>query len=368
MDPFSPSADGASKSYSLVAATPQPPLTHNVMRVADEKFDLKKMVAPIRMVREKPEPRRRREEPAEADEGGDAAKTEGADGKAADGKEKLDTTTVAPWGNAVRNRQKRFQKKTKIYTLSRDPTADDNPDGPQQRRYVRDPDKYPYLLSDFESTTQYTGELHGQDDSYMLFAVQGDQLKAIPVAKWYKFQPKPKYRTLSAEEAAEMMKKQSRKRLDTWVMHKKPKTEAEASVKVEGAETEPKEEKAYMQKLLGVQEPQRRGRDARDRKDDDAAEMDFEEEFADDEDIRFGMEDEEDEKEARNRQYGSLGKRSGFLDDEDVDEEEREEKQRSKAELAVGKKLKRALKKTDQADEIHQSEEENPYISDVVRI
>ncbi|KAJ3179359.1 Steroid 5 alpha-reductase 3 [Geranomyces variabilis] len=352
------------KTYSIVGTTPQPPITHNVMRVADERFNLGKLVAPIRMVREKPEPRRRPgDAAAEAGaEGGGDVKGEG-DGKTTKtGKEKLDTATVAPYGNAVRNRVRRFQKKTKIYTLSRDPTVDDVDEGPSQRRYRRDPDKYPYVLSDFEATTQWTGTLHGQSDSYMLLAVQGDQLKALPVAKWYKFQQKPKYKTYTAEEAAAMMKKQSRRRLDTWVMHKQAKAEGEAAAKDEDVPI--KEEKSYMKKLLGLEEPKSRGRDARDRVDDDAAEMDYEEEFADDEDIRFGMENEEDEKEAKNRQYGKLAKRQNF-DEEEEDEDEREEKIKARAKHVEQKKLKRALKKVDQLDEVMQSDEDNPYISDV---
>ncbi|KAJ3139539.1 Steroid 5 alpha-reductase 3 [Geranomyces variabilis] len=352
------------KTYSIIGTTPQPPITHNVMRVADERFNLAKLVAPIRMVREKPEPRRKPgDAAAEAGaEGGSDVKGEG-DGKTTKtGKEKLDTATVAPYGNAVRNRVKRFQKKTKIYTLSRDPNVDDVDEGPSQRRYRRDPDKHPYVLSDFEATTQWTGTLHGQSDSYMLLAVQGDQLKALPVAKWYKFQQKPKYKTYTAEEAATMMKKQSRRRLDTWVMHKQAKAEGESAAKDDDVPV--KQEKSYMKKLLGLEEPMGRGRDARDRVDDDAAEMDYEEEFADDEDIRFGMENEEDEKEAKNRQYGKLAKRQNF-DEEEEDEDEREEKLKARAKHVEQKKLKRALKKVDQLDEVMQSDEENPYISDV---
>ncbi|KAJ3162646.1 hypothetical protein HDU86_003619 [Geranomyces michiganensis] len=355
------------KTYSIIGTTPQPPIVHNVMRVNDQRFDLAKLVAPIRMVREKPEPRRKPAAVATEASGEAGTDDKGDGGKTAGGKEKMDTATVAPYGNAVRNRVKRFQKKTKIYTLSRDPNVDDVDEGPSQRRYRRDPDKHPYVLSDFEATTQWTGTMHGQSDPYMLLAVQGDQLKAIPVAKWYKFQQKPKYRTYSAEEAAAMMKKQSRRRLDTWVMHKQAKAESEAAASGDVPIKEEKlmkEEKPYMKKLLGLEEPKGRGRDARDRVDDDAAEMDFEEEFADDEDIRFGMENEEDEKEAKSRQYGKLAKRQNF-DEEEEDEDERAEQLRARAKHVEGKKLKRVLKKVDQLDEVMQSDEENPYISDV---
>ncbi|KAJ3023983.1 hypothetical protein HKX48_008597 [Thoreauomyces humboldtii] len=358
--------------YTLLSSAPQDPITHNIMRIPDPKFNLDTMIPPVRMVREKPEPRRRREDPAAAAQAGDGTiKPEGAEGDVApaDGKEKPDTTKIAPFGNAIKTRQKRFHKKTKIYTLSRDPSLVHGPNGPPPKKYKRDPDRHPYVLSDFEGTTQYSGQVQGQTDStYMAFVVQGGTLKAVPISKWYKFMPQAKYRTYTAEEAAEMMKKQSRKRLDTWVMHRKNKTEdgAAVNVKEEPTDVKPKEEKAYMKKLLGT-DGQDMVRDGRDRKDDDAAELDFEAGFSDDEDIRFGMEDEEDEKEAKNRQYGKHGKRSGFMDDDDADDDdERGEQQRSKSSSAVGKKLKNALKKVDQADEVDLPDEENPYNSEMV--
>lgn len=76
----------------------------------------------------------------------------------------------------------------------------------------------------------------------------------------------------------------------------------------------------------------------RDRRDDDAAELDFEEEFADDEDMMLFGENEEEAKDAMQRQYGKHGKRSGFLDEDDDDDDDDEDRGR-KGKSAVAKVL-----------------------------
>ncbi|KND03684.1 uncharacterized protein SPPG_01151 [Spizellomyces punctatus DAOM BR117] len=295
------------------------------MKFQTQKFDLESLVPPVRMVREVPKPRKPVEEPTST-EPSEAAN-----------KEKMDPTKVAPFGNAVKNRQNLFKKKTKSYIYARDPDDDNSP-----RRPRRDPDRFPWILSDFDGSQQYTGNVEGMpESSYLMLAVR------------------PKYRTLTAEEADEMMKLQSRKRLDTWLMHKAPKEEDAAIA----PDSQPKEEKGWIKKILEGEGDEKNGRARRPRsqRDDDAGELDYEEEFADDEELLFGIEDEEEAKEAIKRQYGKHGKRSGFLDDEDDEDEEEHDTRKKKG---VGKDLRKALRKADQADDVYHSDEANPYLSD----
>ncbi|TPX68573.1 hypothetical protein SpCBS45565_g03063 [Spizellomyces sp. 'palustris'] len=332
------------KRYTLRSSLPQTSIAHHVMKFQTQKFDLESLVPPVRMVREVPKPRKPVEEPLSA-EPSEAAN-----------KEKMDPTKVAPFGNAVKNRQNLFKKKTKSYIYARDPDDDNSP-----RRPRRDPDRFPWILSDFDGSQQYTGNVEGMpESSYLMLAVRGDSLKVVPVSKWYKFMPKPKYRTLTAEEADEMMKLQSRKRLDTWLMHKVPKEEEAATT---ASDTKPTEEKGWIKKILEGEGDEKNGRARRPRsqRDDDAGELDYEEEFADDEELLFGIEDEEEAKEAIKRQYGKHGKRSGFLDNEDDEDEEAHHTRKKKG---VGKVLRKALRKVDQADDVYHSDEANPYLSD----
>lgn len=146
------------RKLTVVSSAPTGDITHNVMKVLDPKFNLKSLVPPVRMVRDKPELRKKPEEASSTD-------------AAANGKDKLDPSKVAPYGGAMKNRQNLFKKRTKIYTFSLAPDADADSSAP--RKPKRDPDRFPYILSDFEGTQQYTGNLEGgQDTTYMMFVMQ----------------------------------------------------------------------------------------------------------------------------------------------------------------------------------------------------
>ena len=91
-------------------------------------------------------------------------------------------------------------------------------------------------------------------------------------------------------------------------------------------------------------------------------ELDYEEEFADDEDIDFGIEDQEEARDASKRLYGKGAKKSFlFGDTSDLSDLEQEEKGMNSTEKAFAKVL-RKLEKSDTYD----VDEENPYISDLV--
>ena len=89
--------------------------------------------------------------------------------------------------------------------------------------------------------------------------------------------------------------------------------------------------------------------------------MDFEEEFADDEEVDFGIEDKEEAREASHRQYGRAGKHA-LLGEEDSDFEE-EERKVGKLEKSLTMSLTK-IEKNDVYDGLF--DESNPYISDLV--
>lgn len=60
----------------------------------------------------------------------------------------------------------------------------------------------PWLLEDFDAQHSFLGRLEGgQSSNYVFFVNQGDEFRIIPVNKWYRFQPKLSYHTLTIEEA-----------------------------------------------------------------------------------------------------------------------------------------------------------------------
>jgi hypothetical protein len=94
----------------------------------------------------------------------------------------------------------------------------------------------------------------------------------------------------------------------------------------------------------------------------EAEELDFEEDFQDDDGmLELGIEDEDDRKEAVTRAYGGAGTKSK-IDFEDVDDEFDKQKKSSKDE----KKMKKSLVKREGVDTLASDDEDDPYGSDSV--
>ncbi|KAJ3288109.1 hypothetical protein HK104_008329 [Borealophlyctis nickersoniae] len=341
------------REFHLVSAGVKNP--HHIMRVPNPKFDVKSLKPPVRLVRQQPKPR----------ENGVKAEPNPPDQPT---KEKMDPSRVAPWGGAVKNRQNLFKKKTKVFTSGReDPEAQIREgETPAQRKRRLDPDRHPWVLSDAAGKSTYTGNVENSKNTYMLFVLTSDGFKVVPASRIYKFTPNIKYKTLTADEVEEQMKKA--KRYDPWMMHKKQKAEGDESngkVQKEGKgdikkDEEGEEKKDWRKKFLGEgEEDAKKSKRRRKREIDEAEELDFDEEFADDEHIELGIDDPELEKEASRRQFGKLGRKMQ-LDDADFDDWDDERKPRSKG----VKKLTKVLNKMEKT-ELYGSDEDNPYISDV---
>lgn len=120
--------------------------------------------------------------------------------------------------------------------------------------------------------------------------------------------------------------------------------------------------KSWKAKLLGFDtaeestKPKRRP--ARRRDDDEPEGLDYDEEFADDEEIILGIEDKDEAKEASMRLYGRAGKAS-FDSDGDSDLES------GGVSTKVGKKIAKTLRKIEKND-AYDFDEENPYLSEVL--
>ncbi|RKO89020.1 hypothetical protein BDK51DRAFT_34264, partial [Blyttiomyces helicus] len=126
--------------------------------------------------------------------------------------------------------------------------------------------------------------------------------------------------------------------------------------------SEPTEPKSWRSKILN-DEPAKPSKRAPKASRDHGMEedLDFEEDFADDENPDFGIEDREEAEEARQRQFGSLGRKSQMLEDDIDDSDEEEIRAPVKGEK---KKLTKTLKKVDVANEYESGDEENPYLSE----
>ncbi|KAI8639887.1 hypothetical protein BD408DRAFT_484527 [Parasitella parasitica] len=134
-----------------------------------------------------------------------------------------DTSLIAPLGGATRNKQMLFKKRTKQIYLAKEDT-----------RELKEQEQRPWILEDYDGQNSFTGTYEGgQRSDYMFFFLTDSGFKAIPVDRWYKFQQKRNFKTLSLEEAEEQLKKQQKREGSRWLMLKRQNemNEAEESTR-----------------------------------------------------------------------------------------------------------------------------------------
>lgn len=203
-----------------------------------------------------------------------------------------------------------FRQKSKTVVMALD-TNDE--------RSEVDPDREPWLLKD-DVGTQYNGNREGGErTSWVLFVGNPDGFRVVPLKKCYKFTKNISYRTLTTEEADVALKKQAKatRKSDIWMMYEKedsfPTTTSKLPIK-------PPVMKSWKQKMLfGYSHsyysdpdpvPMNNARKIRE------TEIDFEDEFADDEELDLGIEDKDEAKDATRRTFGKSS--DIYSDDEDA--------------------------------------------------
>ncbi|KAI8900609.1 hypothetical protein BC833DRAFT_581092 [Globomyces pollinis-pini] len=219
-----------------------------------------------------------------------------------------------------------------------------------------DPDKSPWILKDAEEQT-YIGNLEGsQSSNHVLFVSTPEGFKVIPVSKWYKFVPKLNHRTLTLDEAEAKMSTMGRvtmKESDLFFMK-------DGDVKPEQSQSKPKKEelkkpkKSWKENLYKIDEPDEKPKPRRSAKKEEDTEdlaFDFEEEFEDDEVVDFGMDDEEEAKEAKKRLHSK-----SMADERDKEHD---------IWNVDGAKLAKSLVKRERQDIYDDAGDDNPYWSDV---
>lgn len=147
-------------------------VSHNVMALHSSTAKLTDFTQPIRMFRDK-----------------DSALIQEAP-KPADTPVALTSTGAVklPVGGS-----KLAKKKTRVIYQG----DEDNED-----EHNRETESVPWLLEDYDGQHSFVGKLEGgQKSNYVFFVNQGDEFRIIPVNKWYRFQPKLSYHTLTIEEA-----------------------------------------------------------------------------------------------------------------------------------------------------------------------
>ncbi|KAI9334906.1 hypothetical protein BDR26DRAFT_866371 [Obelidium mucronatum] len=277
----------------------------------------------------------------------------------------------------------KFQKKTRQMFFG----AAEEGEDPLARAKKRDPDRFPWILRDAQNEV-FVGsvELDKASTDRVLFVVAPPETAqqgfiVTPVTKIHKLTGKPKFHTFTTEEAEEKMLQNGKKGMDRWTtaggMLKKAKTDEEIAEEIDGMKLT-KEERAEIARRLKKLNPTaassvanahrvpipKQTNLAADGIDED---IDFEAVMSDDENPDFGIENEEEAKEAKRREYGKKIGRANF-DEMDVDDHEGDG---GGADLDGGKrkntskgvkKLRKALKKHGSQDAyISDDDETNIY-------
>ncbi|ORY04619.1 Rap30/74 interaction domain-containing protein [Basidiobolus meristosporus CBS 931.73] len=264
-----------------------------------------------------------------------------------------DPTIIAPYGNASRNKQMLFKKRTKQVF----PTDEES-------RKIREQEAKPWVIEDTDNTNYWSGVLEGgQQSNYYLFICTDEGFQVVPAHKWYKFNQKLTYATLTIEEAEEQLIKAQKKDSDRWMMRKRllSKLDSEGA----GEEEEPKGGKKL--KLVDHEDQisffedddddgnPKKKRGAGGSKHGDIDEVDFDEEFQDDEEAPPELDgDQEETKENEARQ-----KAKPVIASEDEEEEDEEKEELT----AAGKDLKKALRTLEKNAAYDSDDNENPYLS-----
>ncbi|KAJ3261536.1 hypothetical protein HK103_005374 [Boothiomyces macroporosus] len=314
--------DQGFQEYRLFSAGRGPAtVPHHIMKVPSQKFDLDSMQQPVRMTRQQKE----------------------------EVKEEESTSNY-------------FKKKTKAIFLGKEEEDVVMGENKSVHRGAliasigsrhADPDKAPWEITDGEQT--FIGNLEGsQNSNYVIFVSTNEGFKVVPVAKWYRFNPKLTHKTLTIEEAEAIMNTRQKKD-NRWLMKEGELEKTKPKKKGEKVE----KEKSVLQKIRDgdpldevpvKKEPRSRKRN--ENIEDNGFDYDENEQFADDEEINFGIDDEEERKEAQKRLHTTK-----IVDE--IDEEDDLWKSKD------AKKLAKSLVKREKSDFYEDMGQDNPYWSDM---
>lgn len=269
-----------------------------------------------------------------------------------------DMSQVAPDGGARRHRKNLFKRKTKqVHVMD------------EAKRKLRYEEYYPWVVEDYNGSNVFVGsyEAGSSESTHVLFVFDKDGFKMVPAEKVYKFTPRNKYATLTLEEAEARMEKNLA--APRWLMKHMDEEGTDMRFKRTGSG----QFGAPVRATSGPNSLRMRtvqgGAVSQDR-DSDHDDLDFDEEFADDEEAPI-MDGDEEENKLLERKIkremlkaahlgGDPGEAEGDSDDDLNDLFEVEKLRKVDKE---GKKLKKVLNRTEGAVYESDNEEIAPYVS-----
>ncbi|KTW29974.1 transcription factor IIF subunit TFG1 [Pneumocystis jirovecii RU7] len=212
---------------------------------------------------------------------------------------------------------------------------------------LKQEERIPWVLEDFDGRNTWIGTMEGgQSHNYVFFVFAENGFKVVPASKCYRFNQKNRYQTLSIDEAEAKMNK--RVHIPRWFMKKEAKEN-----NTDGCNSVP----LYRLKTVTSQGKYELNGDH-----DGDEELDFNEEFADDEETPFIEGNEEDNKELEERIKREIRSASSLGDvDKFVNENIYSEKRRMNKE---GRKIRKYLTSHEKNHIYETDEDDNPYASE----
>lgn len=255
--------------------------------------------------------------------------------------ERADMSQVAPDGGARRHRRNLFKRKTKqVHMMD------------EKKRKLRYEEYYPWVLEDYNGKNVYVGsyEAGSLETTSVLFVFDKDGFKMVPTEKVYRFTPRNRYATLTLEEAeAKMEKNQVAPR---WLMKHMDEEGTDLRFRRDGFGA-PVNPLALSSSSSGSRFRMRtvQGGSTLNDRDSDHDDLDFDEDFADDEEAPIMDGDEEENKLLEKKIKKEMLKAAHFDGQLDADAEDDLddlfEVEKSRKVDKEGKKLKKVLNKTE---------------------
>ncbi|CCH41210.1 Transcription initiation factor IIF subunit alpha [Wickerhamomyces ciferrii] len=250
---------------------------------------------------------------------------------------------IAPDGGA-RKKQNPFQRKTRQIKA-----VDEN------TKKLRYEEYYPWVMEDFDGKNTWVGSYEaGSSDAYVLLIPDGDGFKMMPADKVYRFTPRNKYSTLTLEEAEARMEKSKTQQIPRWFM--KHLDEKEQKL------TRFERTKKKLKTVVGTSGE---GGDENNNRRDENDDLDYDEDFADDEEAPIVDGDEEENKESERKIKMEMRSANAMgLHDEEGGDDEYDDLFETRKVDKEGERLRKALNKTDMTGIYESDDEINPYLNE----
>jgi transcription initiation factor TFIIF subunit alpha len=214
----------------------------------------------------------------------------------------------------------------------------------------------PWHLEDFDNKNIWVGNYAAAlSETYAMFVLEPNgKMRMVPIDKWYKFNAKNPFKTLTIEEAEKFMAQKIKD--PRWFMEKQQEMSQQKEL-----ESFAKQRKVFRGKAVAPAGTE--GLEGDD--------MDFDEDrFADDEEVDNGLFEEDEETKAAEKRIKQDQLKANVFSlkqERDYDEEELKERKEKEARKVLGKKVRKALQKREKNFDYSSGSDANPYSDEEVR-